>query len=54
LNKVAYDTYIKAFRWTSDRLDPQNGGIIAFVSNGAWLDNNGLDGFRKCLEKEFR
>jgi len=53
LNKAAYDTYIKAFRWASDRLDPQNGGIIAFVSNGAWLDSNGLDGFRKCLEKEF-
>lgn len=51
-NKV-YDTYIKAFRWASDRLDPVNGGIIGFVSNGNWLDNNSFDGFRKCLEKEF-
>ncbi|MCI5116298.1 MAG: helicase, partial [Candidatus Electrothrix sp. AX1] len=24
-----------------------------FVSNGAWLDGNSADGFRKCLEKEF-
>ena len=48
-----YDTYIKAFRWSSDRLDPDNGGIIGFVSNGAWLDGNAQDGFRKCLEKEF-
>ena len=48
-----YDTYIKAFRWASDRLDPDNGGIIGFVSNGAWLDGNAQDGFRKCLEKEF-
>jgi predicted helicase len=53
LNKAAYDTYIKAFRWASDRLDPDNGGVIGFVSNGSWMDSNGLDGFRKCLEKEF-
>lgn len=47
-----YDSYIKAFRWSTDRLD-KNGGIICFVSNGAWLDGNSADGFRKCLEKEF-
>ncbi|WP_041611982.1 hypothetical protein [Treponema succinifaciens] len=29
------------------------GGIIAFVSNGSWLDGNAQDGFRKTLEKEF-
>src|SRR5690606_19762182 len=48
-----YDSYIKAFRWSTDRLDPKHGGIIAFVSNGAWLDGNSADGFRKTLEKEF-
>jgi predicted helicase len=53
LNKSLYDAYIKAFRWSSDRLDPKNGGIICFVSNGAWLDANSTDGFRKSLEKEF-
>lgn len=52
LNKSLYDAYVKAFRWSSDRLD-KNGGIICFVSNGAWLDGNSTDGFRKCLEKEF-
>jgi len=52
LNKSLYDAYIKAFRWSSDRLD-QNGGVIAFISNGAWLDGNSTDGFRKSLEKEF-
>ena len=52
LNKSLYDAYIKAFRWSSDRLDA-NGGIIAFISNGAWLDGNSTDGFRKSLEKEF-
>lgn len=47
-----YDSYIKAFRWSSDKLD-ENGGIISFISNGAWLDGNSSDGFRKSLEKEF-
>lgn len=47
-----YDSYIKAFRWSADRLD-KNGGIICFVSNGAWLDGNSADGFRKSLEQEF-
>lgn len=48
-----YDSYLKAFRWSADRLDPNNGGVIAFVSNGAWLDGNSTDGFRKAIEKEF-
>ena len=52
LNKAAYDSYIKAFRWASDRLK-KGGGVIGFISNGAWLDSNGLDGFRKSLEQEF-
>ena len=52
LNKSLYDAYIKAFRWSSDRLD-KDGGIIAFVSNGAWIDGNSTDGFRKSIEEEF-
>ena len=48
-----YDSYIKAFRWSSDRLDDKQGGVIAFVTNGAWLDGNSTDGFRKAIEKEF-
>ena len=51
--KALYDSYIKAFRWASDRINPKEGGIVGFVTNGAWLDANGLDGFRKCLEREF-
>lgn len=53
LNKSAYDSYVKAFRWASDRLDEKEGGVIGFVTNGAWLDANGLDGMRKCFEREF-
>jgi len=51
--KALYDSYIKAFRWASDRIDNKNGGIIAYVSNSGWLDGSGMDGMRKCLEKEF-
>jgi predicted helicase len=51
-NKV-YDAYIKAFRWSSDRLNQEQGGIICFVSSAGWLDGNSMEGFRKCLEREF-
>lgn len=55
LKKFYYDPYIKAFRWSTDRLNEnsQNGGIICFVSNGGWLNSNSLNGFRNGLEKEF-
>lgn len=53
-NKNAlYNPYIKAFRWSTDRLDPKNGGVIAFITDGGWLDNASFNGFRKCLEREF-
>ncbi len=53
-NKNAlYDSYIKAFRWSADRLDLKEGGVIAYVTNGAWLDGNSTDGFRKAIEDEF-
>ena len=53
LNKSTYDSYIKAFRWATDRLEKDDNGIIAFVSNGGYLKTNGLDGFRKIIEREF-
>lgn len=54
LTKALYDSYIKAFRWASDRIsDNPDGGIVAFISNGSWLDGNAQDGFRACLESEF-
>jgi predicted helicase len=49
-----YDSYIKAFRWASDRIAQlKEGGIVAFISNGAWIDGNAQDGMRKCLQDEF-
>ncbi|HUD06953.1 MAG TPA: type ISP restriction/modification enzyme [Candidatus Saccharimonadales bacterium] len=52
LNKALYDAYIKAFRWSSDRLGA-DGGVISFVSNGSWLEGNAASGLRKSLENEF-
>ena len=52
--KALYDPYIKAFRWATDRItDNPDGGIVAFISNGSWIDGIGQDGFRACLESEF-
>ncbi|MCR5259243.1 MAG: N-6 DNA methylase, partial [Desulfovibrio sp.] len=49
-----YDSYIKAFRWASDRIQEKDGGgVVAFVSNAGWLDGSAMDGMRKCLEEEF-
>ena len=51
LKRNVYDTYIKAFRWATDRLG--DNGVIGFVSNGAYLDSVALDGFRQCLLEDF-
>ncbi len=49
--KSLYDSYIRAFRWASDRIGDH--GIVAFVTNGSFLDNNAMSGFRQSLMKEF-
>lgn len=46
-----YDSYIRAFRWASDKIGPQ--GVIGFVTNAGWIDGNTMDGFRKILADEF-
>ena len=46
-----YDPYIRAFRWASDRIGEE--GVVAYVSNGGWLDGNAMDGLRRCLAEEF-
>lgn len=68
-----YDSYIRAFRWASDRVlyqfdkeghirydeemgrpaERTDGSIIAFISNGAWVDGSAHDGFRASLQREF-
>ena len=46
-----YDMYKRFIRWASDRLIDD--GIIAFVSNSAFLESRQDDGFRKVLADEF-
>lgn len=51
LLKNLYDSYIRAIRWASDRISDD--GIIAFVTNGSFIDANNMDGLRKSLVEEF-
>ena len=46
-----YDSYKLAIRWASDRIGKQ--GVIAFVTNGSWIDGNVDAGIRACLAEEF-
>ncbi|MBQ6340007.1 MAG: DEAD/DEAH box helicase [Kiritimatiellae bacterium] len=52
LQMQLYDSYIKAFRWATDRLEGGK-GIVAFISNAGWLDASAMDGFRETLQEEF-
>ncbi len=51
LKNSLYDTYKMAFRWASDRIGEQ--GVVAFVTNGSWIDGNVNSGVRACLAEEF-
>ena len=46
-----YDMYKRFIRWASDRLSDD--GIIAFVTNRAYLDSRQDDGFRRVAADEF-
>ena len=49
-----YDPYVRAIRHASDRvLQRHEGGIVAFVLNGGFVDSNAFDGFRKTVVQEF-
>ena len=54
LKRGLYDSYVRAIRWASNRvLDCGGGGIVAFVTNGGFLDGKAFDGLRKTLASEF-
>src|SRR5699024_5162953 len=46
-----YDSYIRALKWSSERI--KNKGIIGFVTNSGFLDGITADGLRKCWYEEF-
>ncbi|KEO54689.1 DEAD/DEAH box helicase [Thioclava indica] len=49
--KSLYDSYIRAFRWASDRIGDT--GVLGFVTNAGWVEGNSADGMRACLAEEF-
>jgi predicted helicase len=51
LKRNIYDSYVRAFRWASDRIGER--GVVCFVSNGSYVDTGSFDGFRKSLTEEF-
>jgi predicted helicase len=50
-NQSLYDSYWRALRWASDRIGSE--GVIAFITNGGFLDSRSGDGLRKCLASDF-
>ena len=46
-----YDSYLRAFRWATDRIGDR--GVVAFVSNGGWVDGNTGDGVRLSMAEDF-
>ena len=46
-----YDSYIRAFRWASDRI--AESGIVAFVTNGGFLRSEAAAGIRAYMHEEF-
>ncbi len=51
LRNSLYDSYKLALRWSSDRIGEH--GVIAFVTNGSFIDGNADAGLRACLADEF-
>ena len=46
-----YDSYLRAFRWATDRLGGQ--GVVAFVTNNGWIDGNTGAGVRLSMAEDF-
>ncbi len=45
------DPYVRAIRWGLNRLEGRD-GVVAFVTNGSFVDDNTFDGLRACLKDE--
>ena len=46
-----YDSYLRAIRWATDRIGDR--GVVAFVTNGGYIDGNTAAGVRKSLVAEY-
>lgn len=50
-NNSLYDSYIRAIRWASLRIKER--GVVAFVTNGGWMDSNVGAQMRQSLASDF-
>ena len=50
LKNSLYDSYVRALRWGSDRIGDR--GILAYVTNGGYIDGNSAAGIRKALVRD--
>ena len=46
-----YDSMVRAFRWSSNRI--HDNGIISFITNSSYIDSSTAEGIRKCFNDEF-
>ena len=51
LKNSLYDSYIRALRWGTDRIGDK--GILAYVTNGGYIDSNSANGIRTTLTNDF-
>lgn len=51
VQKFKYDSFKRAIRYATDRIESK--GIVAFVTNGSFIEGKSDAGLRACLEAEF-
>jgi len=51
LKNSLQDSYIRALRWSTDRLSEK--GVIGFITNNGYIDSPSLNGVRRVLHREF-
>jgi len=52
LKNKLYDPYVKFLRWATDRLHKRD-GIVCFVTNNSFIDQQAFDGMQKHLLRDF-
>lgn len=54
LKNKLYDPYVRAFKWATLRIEQGAGrGVIAFVTNGGFVERSTFGGMRQTLAEEF-
>ncbi len=51
--KASGNLYVEAFRWASDRLDSDGGGVVTFIHPNSLATGTSLAGMRATLRDEF-